>query len=238
MISICLTTFNGEKFFLDQINSILPQISKFDEIIISDDSSNDQIKDCVEFINDSRIKYLKGPKKGINKNFENAIKKSKGDFIFLSDQDDIWHQNKVKMNMSSLKEYDLILSNCTLVDENLNISKKKLNLRAPKINFLSQILIKNSFMGCCMSFRRDLVDDFLPFPENIPMYDWWIGLISIVSKRKIFYLEEPLIFYRRHLNNASSTGLKSKNSILKKFLIRIRMLFEILKFKIKKKFYE
>ena len=113
MISICLTTFNGEKFFLDQINSILLQISKFDEIIISDDSENDHIKDYVDFINDSRIKYLKGPKKGINKNFENAIKKSKGDFIFLSDQDDIWHKNKVKMNMSLLKEYDLILSNCT-----------------------------------------------------------------------------------------------------------------------------
>lgn len=238
MISICLTTFNGEKFFLDQINSILLQISKFDEIIISDDSENDHIKDYVDFINDSRIKYLKGPKKGINKNFENAIKKSKGDFIFLSDQDDIWHQNKVKMNMSLLKEYELILSNCTVVDENLNISKKKLNLHAPKINFLSQILIKNSFMGCCMSFRRDLIDDFLPFPENISMYDWWIGLISILSKRKIFYVEEPLIFYRKHSNNASSTGLKSKNSFLTKFLIRIRMAFEILKFKIRKKFYE
>ena len=87
------------------------------------------------------------------------------------------------MNMSLLKEYDLILSNCTVVDENLNISKKKLNLHAPKL-ILSQILIKNSFMGCCMSFRRDLIDDFLPFPENISMYDWWIGLISILSKEK------------------------------------------------------
>ena len=136
MISICLTTFNGEKFFLDQINSILLQISKFDEIIISDDSENDHIKDYVDFINDSRIKYLKGPKKGINKNFENAIKKSKGDFIFLSDQDDIWHKNKVKMNMSLLKEYDLILSNCTVVDENLSISKKSLIL-CLKLIFIS-----------------------------------------------------------------------------------------------------
>ena len=89
-----------------------------------------------------------------------------------------------------------------------------------------------------MSFRRDLIDDFLPFPENISMYDWWIGLISILSKRKIFYVEEPLIFYRKHSNNASSTGLKSTNSFLTKFLIRIRMAFEILKFKIRKKPYE
>ena len=65
MISICLTTFNGEKFFL--IKNLLPQISKFDEIIISDDSENDHIKDYVDFINDSRIKYLKELRKELIK---------------------------------------------------------------------------------------------------------------------------------------------------------------------------
>ena len=84
MISVCIATYNGEKYIKEQMISILKQLSEKDEIIISDDSSTDRTIEIIENIKDSRIKILKNRKfSQPSLNFENALKSSKGDIIFL-----------------------------------------------------------------------------------------------------------------------------------------------------------
>ncbi|MEK5777350.1 glycosyltransferase, partial [Acinetobacter nosocomialis] len=100
MISVCLATYNGEKYIVEQLTSILSQLSPTDEVIISDDHSTDETLLLIKSLNDPRIKIITNELgKGYTKNFENAINHSSGDYIFLSDQDDVWVENKVELMM-------------------------------------------------------------------------------------------------------------------------------------------
>lgn len=95
MISVCMATYNGEEYIKEQLESILCQLGEMDEIIISDDGSTDNTLNIIESYNDSRIKiHINTGKHGFVYNFENALQKAKGEYIFLSDQDDIWLPEK------------------------------------------------------------------------------------------------------------------------------------------------
>src|SRR5690554_1480606 len=91
MISVCIPTYNGEKYLVEQIQSILTQLGESDEIIVSDDLSTDSSIDILQNLQDSRIRILRNSKNlGPIYNLERALAEAKGDFVFLSDQDDIW----------------------------------------------------------------------------------------------------------------------------------------------------
>ena len=87
-------------------------------------------------------------------------------------------------------------------------------------------VIKNSFIGCCMAIKKDILDIVLPFPESdkIYMHDWWIGLCTLKSGGKVEYIDEPMMLYRIHDNN--SIGLK-KNDLIKKLVIRKNLILAI-----------
>ncbi len=226
-ISVCIATMNGEKYIKDQINSIIPQLSKNDEIIVSDASSNDSTIDILNsFHSDNRIKILKLSKgTGIVKNFENALSHASGEYIFLCDQDDIWLPKKVESSMDILQKYDLVVSDCKIVDEDLKViydSYFRIN-KSHKGVFKN--IIKNSYKGCCMAFRRKVLSKSLPFPSNVPMHDIWIGLIAEINYSVIFY-DQALILHRRH--NTNSSELFSQLSFYNKLKIRynlVRALF-------------
>lgn len=110
MISVCMASYNGAIFIKQQAVSILNQLGLEDELIISDDGSKDNTLEILASLNDSRIKiYHHSAPHGVVSNFENAIKHASGDYIFLSDQDDIWLSNKKEKCLSCLQEYDLYL---------------------------------------------------------------------------------------------------------------------------------
>ena len=84
-VSVAMATYNGEKYIKEQIETILNNLDDKDELVISDDGSSDMTIEIINKINDKRIKLLEGPRKGLKKNFENAIKNTTGDVIFLSE---------------------------------------------------------------------------------------------------------------------------------------------------------
>ena len=168
MVSVCIASYNGCKYMKEQLISILSQLSCDDEIIVSDDGSCDGTLEIVSNMEDSRIKeVLNIEKHGVVPNFENAIKYASGDYIFLCDQDDLWVENKVKTCVEALQSVDLVVHNSLLMDGVGNVSDIDFfSLRKSTAGYWKN-LYKNSFIGCCMAFRREILDYVLPFPEHI-----------------------------------------------------------------------
>ena len=223
-ISVCMATYNGSQFLEKQIDSILQQLNWDDELIISDDGSTDGTQFIINKFSDVRIRVFKNKNNhGPIGNFENALLQASGQLIFLADQDDIWLPDKVNITLSLLETYDLVLADCEVIDSSGNVLKPSFfKFRGSRPGFWSNIL-RNSYMGCCMAFRRDVLSYALPFPSEIHMHDWWIGLLVEIKGKVIFY-RKPLIQYVRHGNNASPTG-NTGYSFPKKLANRFSLLF-------------
>lgn len=231
MISVCIATYNGEKFIKQQLESILFQLESEDEVIVSDDNSTDNTIKIINDFNDPRITILKNDGKGLIENFENAIKNSSGDYIFLSDQDDIWCSKKIEICLEDFeKGYDLILSDCTMFDSETNaIFHNSFFIFNNSKKGIIRNILKNSYIGCCMAFNSRVKQAVLPFPRNIPMHDSWIGIVSEIYF-KVNFNRNKLISHRKHLLNASDTSTgKSKYSIGKKISFRILIIYYLLR---------
>jgi glycosyltransferase involved in cell wall biosynthesis len=229
MISVCLPTYNGERFIKVQLDSILFQLGSNDEVIISDDSSIDQTTEIIKSYNDHRIILYENNKfRSPIFNLENALKRANGEYIFLADQDDIWMPDKVMKTLPLLEKYDLIVSDCKLIDENNEVIKESFFKMVNAHKGFMHNLIKNGYLGCCMAFKSTLLKKVLPFPNNIAMHDIWIGLLSEILAKPLF-LCEPLVHYRKHSKNATPfTSGTSKNPYFFRIQYRIKMLISII----------
>lgn len=218
MISVCIAAHNGESYIKDQIISILYQLGPDDEVIVSDDSSTDMTLSILNSINDSRIKILhhispQGLQGHIyaTLNFENALKASHGDYIFLSDQDDVWVHNKVAVMMKYLEKFSYVVSDCYVTDANLNIisnSRFTPESGITKNKYLA-FLKSTPYQGSCAAFRREVLNKALPFPNGIQSHDRWIGFVAdFYFSVKI--IPNCLIYYRRH-EGVASTGAEGKS---------------------------
>lgn len=237
MTSVCMATYNGECFIKEQIDSILCQLSPDDELVISDDGSTDRTLEIIASYNDARIKVLyhrKNPllakvKHGRNfyyatGNFENALKTARGDYIFLSDQDDVWNENKIKVCLEKLKDADLVMHNLSAFSDSIDNSHMMYKANPIPKSWWKNLL-KMNFWGCCMAFRRSVLDFVLPFPKNIIGHDYWISTIAL-KYFKVAYIPESLIYHRSH---EDSVSYKATNSLLFKIYFRSKIFFEILK---------
>lgn len=214
-ISVCIATYNGGAYIEEQIASILAAIGEEDEVIISDDNSNDNTLEIVKSFKDSRIRIIinKIDNRGHINNFENALKNAIGDIIFLSDQDDVWYPEKVVKMCDALKSYDLVVCDCNIVDANLKMGDHSFfEIKNAGKGFFKN-LYKNTFLGCCMAFNRKILINSLPFPKNIVSHDTWIGLVGEVFGETTF-IPDKLHYFRRHGSNFSVNNGKDSMSEL------------------------
>ena len=224
-ISVCMATYNGERFVEQQIASILRQLGSHDELIVSDDGSTDATCHIVQSFEDKRIQLITNPNPGsLVRNFEHTLQHARGSLIFLSDQDDIWEQNKIAVQAGLLDKFDLVVSDCCLIDANgALIADSFFDQLGSGPGFFKN-LYKNSFLGCCMAFRRSILEKILPFPPAIAMHDIWIGLIAELSGTTHF-CDDRLVRYRRHNSTASTAGRKSTISISRQLSYRMYFLY-------------
>lgn len=213
-----MPTFNGASYVAMQLKSILasPLIT---EVIVSDDGSTDNTVEIVKSFDDARIKLIEGPRAGLVSNYELLLSLASGEYIFLSDQDDVWLPNKVEVMLSRLQQtsFHLVVCDCTVVDSQLNLLHSSFFDLRKSGPGLRRNLWRNSYLGCCIALRRPLLKHALPFPTGLPMHDWWLGLIAEIFGGT-FFISQPLMMYRRHGGNASPTAEKSKVQ----WIIRIR----------------
>ncbi|GBU24695.1 glycosyl transferase family 2 [Fibrobacteria bacterium R8-3-H12] len=244
MISVCMATYNGEKYIEEQVKSILPQLGEEDELIVSDDDSTDNTIKILESFNDKRIKIFHHDKKSVKipfllsskaadnfyfaaRNFENALLKAEGDYIFLSDQDDIWMPDKVEKILPYLKDDKLVISDAWIVNSNLEKMYKLSKYRVYKNGFLINIFIKGGApQGCVCAFTRNIKNFILPIPRNVLTHDFWLSLL-VELKFNSVYILEPLILHRRHNSTVSNTK-KSLHSFFYIILYRGFMFYESL----------
>lgn len=233
MISVCMATYNGEKYIKEQMDSILCQLSDIDEVIVSDDASTDNTISLLQSYNDPRIKIYHNNSRHPSFNFENALNHANGDIIFLADQDDKWLDGKVQIMTNALKDADLVLSDCYIGDEDLNIIHDSFfKIYKCRTGWIKNIY-KNSYLGCCIAFKRTILSKAIPFPiSSHLLHDYWIGLVGEFFFKPILIKNKTLI-YRRHDSNASPTTSISNNTIGKKFMIRYVMIWGISKILLK-----
>ena len=218
-LSVALCTYNGQSFLSEQLNSILNQTHPVDEIIICDDCSTDQ---TIEIIKDFKDKFPNliqlfenENSLGTIKNFEKAISLTKGDLIFLSDQDDIWRKDKVEIMSCFFQENNtckLLFTDGDLIDENsdkLNATLwQKWNFNADIQNKWKNNLLAfgdliqgiNKITGATVCFSKTLKAKIIPI--NLPINYWhdgWVGLHASAIEGLAF-IEETLIQYRIHKN--------------------------------------
>lgn len=226
-VSVCLATYNGGRFIQEQMDSILPQLNKNDEVIISDDGSTDNTISILKGFNDERIKIFQNKyEKGYSNNFEHALECSKGDIIFICDQDDVWEPDKVACMIEALRYNDVAISDALICDETLQPTLgSHFKLHKIEKGFIKS-WTKMRYIGACMAFKRDILEKILPFPKNkdFSPYDYWIAVASELYY-KVALVPKMLIRYRRHSNTASTGGLRSNNTFLKKVTIRFYALY-------------
>ena len=213
-ISVAMCTYNGADFLPAQLESILAQSRKPDQIVICDDGSTDETRAVLQKFEKQSpdLILLRFNKKNLGsiKNFEQAIGLCNGEVIALSDQDDVWRPDKLQLVEQAFKKQStaLVFSDAELVDENLkplnrrmwneigfNAHKKKL-LRNGRT--LDVLVTGWTVTGATMAFRSRFVNICLPVPNSIAMiHDGWIAL-AIASVASVVAIEEPLIQYRQH----------------------------------------
>ena len=121
-----------------------------------------------------------------------------------------------------LETFDLVVCDCSIIDEHLNVIESSFFDLNNSGNGLLKNLLKSSFIGCCMGFRSSVLERALPFPKNVSAHDQWIGLIA-QKYFKVAFIPQVLVDYRRHERNYSTTGGPSKNSFGKKVVSRVQL---------------
>ena len=218
-ISVGVCTHNGAKYIEEQLNSIISQTVKPDEIILSDDNSSDETLAIAErVLSVCGIRYsIKAHREhqGITKNFSSCFDLCTGDIIFSSDQDDIWMKDKIESFLPFFKRGNVfVYSNAEVIDENKNILLHDFwsiygtkFTQLTKKQFSKKLLTSMCIAGCNMAFTKELYHAIRPTPFHF-IHDSWIAICAPWFG-EISFIDKPLIMYRQHANNSSGFTLSS-----------------------------
>lgn len=233
-ISVAMAVYNGELYVEEQISSILNSINEEDELVISVQGSSDRSLAIIQkkAAMDSRVRIVQCSTEGVVSNFENAIKNCRNNIILLSDQDDVWVACKANIMRKQFDQssVSVVIHDVMLTDDKLNVTHDSMfKFRSAKTNLMGNI-IRPSYIGCAMGFRKELIKVILPFPKMKRSHDLWIGSISSFFGDMIF-LDDKLILHRLHSSNFTSV---SRRNVFKKVgfkvFIFLRIILRILRF--------
>ncbi len=206
LVSVALCTYNGEKYIKAQLDSIIGQTYEALEIIICDDRSRDKTLDILRSYTDSRIKIHENETNlGLELNFLNAISLCSGEYISLSDQDDVWAKNKVEKLLGYIGRNTLVYADSAFMDwDGIHTGKKLSDMRqmySGGDDRVFSIPFVPFLFGHALLFTRNIKDGILAARPPI-FHDGWIGFVA-AGKGTIGYLNEVLVFYRQHPASAT-----------------------------------
>lgn len=222
-VSVVMTSYNGEKYIYEQIQSIYEQTTPPDEVIIADDCSQDKTAIIIEnFIIENNLKNWKliinARNKGWKQNFLDALAKAHGDYIFFSDHDDVWYKNKIETMTALMEQHSNIhclVGKITFMDDRgtmfhgenpLNAENSSGNLTNRKFsaNFNTVIM-----PGCSMCITRQLADMIIQISVKNVDYDTQCCRLGVLLDGT-FILEKPVIYHRLHNHNTTNFDAEIK----------------------------
>jgi hypothetical protein len=207
LVSIVLCTYNGSRFLVEQMDSLLAQTYSNVEIIAADDCSSD---DSVAILSryadrDPRIQIIVNQANlGFADNFARALHRSRGELIAPCDQDDIWLPNKLATLVAAINTRSMAYCDSTLIDERgrtLGYSLSQV-VSMMSIDDPAPFAFGNCVSGHAMLFRRELLDHALPIPANF-FHDWWLAAVA-ASMSGIEFCNKSLVLYRQHGGNVTN----------------------------------
>ncbi|WP_371818153.1 glycosyltransferase [Pseudarthrobacter sp. C4D7] len=227
---MCMAAYNGERHIKEQIDSILPELGPNDEVIVVNDCSTDNTSAVVASVRDSRIRLIEaGVNRGYVATFERALGEARGEFVFLSDQDDVWLPGRVERMIAALDGKGMVVSNCKHFDGATG-AFHEIRLRAKDSthhlrNILGIVVGYRLHWGCAMAVRRNLLEQALPFPHYMnESHDQWLATVGNVN-RSIVYLEEDTILHRLHGENLTPHGIRSASKIVRARIAFLRNVY-------------
>lgn len=221
-----MATYNGEKYLKEQLDSIFSQSTPPYEVCICDDCSEDGTIGIIEqYKKKYNIRYcINSVRQGVNKNFYNAIKLCQGEYIMISDQDDVWAENKIELSLKRIKsleqEFSAEIPLCISfsndkIDSEGNIihnTAKEKNQYSFRDMMFSHSEVSNQ--GCSLIFNRSTANILQTFPSKFSLYpyDLLICTVALCTGKKQHYTDK--VFYHRiHAQNVSVEQKKGKKSI-------------------------
>ena len=226
-----MATFNGARYVHEQVASILPQLEPGDELVVSDDGSDDDTVAIVMGFGDPRIRILEGNAfRSPLRNFEHAIRHARGEVIVLSDQDDTWLESKLPLVRELFAEDRsrplLVVLDAEVVDDDGLVTDPSVFAKLDAGPGVLKNLWTNRYLGCCMAFSRDLLDVALPFPGGVDMHDIWLGqLAERVGTTR--FVPTVTMRYRRHAANA--TGFEVRFQPIRQVRRRLSLAWNLLR---------
>ncbi len=215
-VSVAMAVKDGLPYLEKQVQSILSQLADGDELIVSVDAGDTTSLPWLQAHPHPAMHLYESGKTGVLANFENAMAHCQNEIVFLADQDDVWTENKVKTVravFATQPKTVLVMHDARVVDSEENcLHPSFFDLRGVR-HGVRKNWMKNSFMGCCMAFRCELLQVALPLPATIPMHDQWLGMLA-EEVGGVEFLKIPLLLWRRHGANASATHHASFSKML------------------------
>lgn len=204
--SVAMATYNGEKYIIEQLNSIGNQSQLPDELVVCDDNSNDKTVELIEefskTVSFQIVLFRNKENIGFVGAFNRALEECSGDLVFLCDQDDFWFPNKIdhisKLAISN-PQMNLFLNNAELTDGHLVPSGYNTFAQMESAGLNKNDLV----LGCCMAVRKNFLAYFLPIPIRFSAHDIWLDEFSVIMNSKLL-VPEILQYYRRHAKNETS----------------------------------
>jgi len=226
-LTVIMASYNGERYIEEQLDSILAQSYQKFNLLIADDGSTDSTMNIL--LNYQKkyknIKIIQNINRlGVVSNFENLISLVETKYISLSDQDDIWHKDKLLVSMKNIEKINiktpaLFHSDLTVIDDKKNIiSKSFFKMRGyefPVVKSLDIMLGRSGVMGNTIVFNQALKKEILPFPKSLEVHDYWIALVNELLGERIS-CNKSMIYYRIHNNNVSNSVDKINCNTLQK----------------------
>lgn len=232
MISVCVATYNGALYIREQLESILMQIPADAELILGDDGSVDDTVRIVEQINDCRIRIVKNQVNlGYVGNFENLIGLAKGDYIFLSDQDDIWPKGRVERMIAAMKEARSLLVVGSIESFNEGIDCRKFFCgfdsardNSPFRNVFDMFVGRAvPYYGSAMLLSKDFKSHALPFFSQKISHDIWIAFLAN-KLNSVSHLTDVVSFRRIHGDNVTNSNRSFFDKIKTRYLWSLGLL--------------
>ena len=218
-VSVCVAAYNGQHYLEEQLSSILDQLTEDDEIVVVDDHSRDATGEVVDSMADPRIRLVHNEQNlGYVRTFERALTLARGEYLLLSDQDDVWLPGRVQDMVVALQESQVVASNFSVFGGTPNrfhqIRLRAADSRRYAANLFFLWVGIRPYYGCTMGIRRSALDVALPFPGFLTeTHDQWLAMCGNVM-HSMRHLERDTVSRRLHDSNTTPKRMRSLRKIV------------------------